>query len=59
MHAKLRSALSLLSGADATLMQSIVGEELAQGPYVAARVGGIRTHDPSNERRGISHHTPA
>ena len=39
MPAKLRSALSLLSDADAMVLQSIVGEELAQGPYVAARVG--------------------
>jgi len=38
MHAKLRSALSRLGGADAIVMQSIVGKELAQGPYVAARV---------------------
>jgi len=29
MHAKLRSALSHLGGADAIVMQSIVGEELA------------------------------
>ena len=37
MHAKLRSALSGLGGTDAVVMQSIVGEELAQDPYVAAR----------------------
>ena len=30
MHAKLRSTLSRLGGADAIVMQSIVGEELAQ-----------------------------
>jgi len=42
MHAKLRSVLSRLGGADAIVMQSIVGEDLAQGPYmyVAARAGG-------------------
>ena len=34
MHAKLRSAPSCLGGADAIVMQSFVGEELAQGPYV-------------------------
>ena len=39
MHAKLRSALSRLGGADAIVMQSIVGEELVQGPHVAARAG--------------------
>ena len=39
MHAMLRSALSRLGGADAIVMQSIVGEELAQGLYIAARVG--------------------
>jgi len=38
MHAKLRSALSLLGGADAIVLQSIMSEELAQGPHVAARV---------------------
>jgi len=30
MHAKLRSSLSRLGGADAIVMQSIVGEEFAQ-----------------------------
>ena len=35
VHAKIRSALSRLGGADAIVMQSIVGEELAQGNYVA------------------------
>ena len=41
MHAKLRSALSRLGGADAIIMQNIAGEELDQGPYVyvAARAG--------------------
>ena len=39
MHAKLRSALSCLDGADGIVLQSIVGEELAQGPYMTARVG--------------------
>jgi len=39
MHAKLRSPLSRLGDADAIVMQSIVGEELAQSPYVAARAG--------------------
>ena len=37
IQAKLRSALSRLGGTDAIVMQGIVGEELAQGPYVAAR----------------------
>jgi len=37
VHAKLRSALSRIGGADAMVLQSIVGEELAQGPYVAAK----------------------
>jgi len=32
MHAKLRSALSRLDGTDAIVMQSIVDEEVAQGP---------------------------
>jgi len=32
MPDKLRSALSRLGGADAIVMQSTVGEELAQGP---------------------------
>ena len=39
MHAKLRSSLSRLGGTDAIVMQSIVDEELAQGPYVADRAG--------------------
>ena len=39
MHAKLRRALSRLGGADAVVMQNTVGEELAQGPYVAATEG--------------------
>ena len=39
VRAKLRSALSCLGGADAIVMQSIVGEELPQGPYLVARVG--------------------
>ena len=39
MHAKLRSALSSLNGTDAMVLQSILGEELAQGRYVAARAG--------------------
>jgi len=49
MRVKLRSALSHLRGADAIAMQSIVGEELAQGPYVAPRAG----FDPTDERRRI------
>ena len=39
MYAKLRSALSRLGGTDAIVTQNIVDVELAQGPYVAARVG--------------------
>ena len=39
MHAKLRSVLSCLGGTDAIVMQSIVGEELAQCPCEAARAG--------------------
>ena len=34
-----RNALSHLGGADAIVMQSTVGEELVQGPNVAARAG--------------------
>ena len=56
MHAKLRSPLSRLSGADAMVLQSIVGEKLAQGPCVAARRAGfepatLRTQgtDPTTE----------
>ena len=55
MHAKLRRALSRLSGTDAILMQSIVDEELAQGLYAAARAGfepaTLRTEgtDPTTE----------
>jgi len=33
----LKSALSRLGGTDAIVMQSIVGEELAQSPYVEVR----------------------
>ena len=39
VHVKLRSTLSRFGGADAIVMQSVVSEELFQGPYVAARVG--------------------
>ena len=39
MHAKIRSALSRLDGADAMVLQSIVSEELAQGTCVAASTG--------------------
>jgi len=39
MHAKFRSALSHLGNADTIVMQSIVCEELAQDPYMAARAG--------------------
>ena len=39
MHAKRRSALALLGGTDAMVLQSIVIEEVAQGPYLAARAG--------------------
>ena len=39
MHVKLRNALSRLGGADAIVMQSIVSEDLDQGPNVAARAG--------------------
>ena len=39
MPVLLRSALSCFGGAPAIVMQSIVGKELAQGPYVAVRVG--------------------
>jgi len=62
MHAKLRSALTRIGGAGAIVMQSIAGEELAQGPYVAAGGGferaslrtqstelNITTHDESLE----------
>ena len=40
MHAKLRTSEVHLhaSAAQVIVMQSIVGEELAQGPYVAARI---------------------
>ena len=40
-HDKLRSVLSRLDSADAMALQSIVGEELAQGPYVTARACGL------------------
>ena len=47
LHAKLRSALSLLGGAVAIIMQSIVGEELAQGPIgLSNGQCGIRTYEP-------------
>ena len=58
MHAKLRGALSRHDGADAIVMQSIVGEELAQGPYVAARVGfepaTLRTKDDESTNEPLS-----
>ena len=37
MRAQLRSSLSRLAGVDAIVMQNIVGEELAQGPYVTIK----------------------
>jgi len=56
MHAKLRSALTRLGGADAIVMQSTVGKELAQGPYVAARAG----FEPATLRTNLpmSHYAP-
>ena len=35
MYAKLRSTLSRIGSTDEIVMQSIVHEEFAQGPYVA------------------------
>ena len=72
MHAKLRSAISRLGGADAIVMQSIVGKELAQGRYVAVRTrieiaagfepATLRTkaEESTNEqpRPTMSHHAP-
>ena len=61
MHAKLRSALSRFGGADAIATQSIVCEEFAQGPYLAAMQSGIRTCDHPDGRHqtlSLSHHAP-
>lgn len=64
MHAELISALLRLGDAYAIVMQSIMGEKLVQGPYVAARAGFepaiLRTkspHAPRNSYQYISRHS--
>ena len=56
VNAKLRSAFSRLGGAEAIVMQSIVGEELAQGPYTwrperdsNLRLSGRKEPNPTTE----------
>ena len=56
MHAKLRS--SSLDGADEIIMQSIVNEELAQGPYVATRAGFEPATLRTKGDESMSYHTP-
>jgi len=62
MHAKLRSALSRLVGTEEIVMQSIAGEELAEGPYMVARAGlepeTLRTKGDESTNKPPCGHAP-
>ena len=59
MLAKFKSALTHLGGADAMVLQSIVGGELAQGHYVGPeRDSNLQPSGRKTLNLPLSHHAP-